>query len=304
MDIGLVHFMAVPGIIKDEGPIVESAAKIAEDDFFSVLEVRRSKNPEVMQGLKQVADSAHMSLGVGAQPGLLLGKLSLNNPDEGGRRAAIEEVKQSLDAAYFFGSRLCVVLTGPDPGEAERERGLDLLVDSCNQLCQYCKDQAKDYVCYLSVEQFDDKHDKKCLIGPSDITARLAERVRESHDNFGITVDLSHIPMIGENYYDWLGTLQPYIVHVHAGNCLISDQQDVAYGDMHPRFGYPGGENDLPELKAYLEALIYIGYFQSEVPTGKPIFTFEVKPYGNDTTELVLANTKRVFKEAWAQLQA
>ena len=67
MDIGIVHFMVVPEVIKDEGPIVESAAKLAEDDFFNVLEVRRSDDPDVMEGLKRVADSAHISLGVGAQ---------------------------------------------------------------------------------------------------------------------------------------------------------------------------------------------------------------------------------------------
>lgn len=302
MDIGIVHFMAVPEVIKDEGPIVESAAALAEDDFFNVLEVRRSDDPVVMAGLKQVADSAHVSLGVGAQPGLLLNKLSLNDPDEGGRKAAIDEVKKSIDAAYFFGSRICVALSGPDPGGADREAQLELMVDSCEQLCQYCKDRATDYVCYLSIEQFDHQTDKSCLIGPSEITARMAEAVRAEHENFGVTVDLSHVPMLGEAYHDWLTTLQPYTIHVHAGNCMISSEEDEAYGDMHPRFGYPGGENDTDELRRFLESLIYVGYFQSDVPTAKPVFTFEVKPYGDDTTELVVANTKRVFKQAWAEL--
>ena len=41
MDLGIVHFMAYP-IIRDEDPkaILDSAWKIANDDFFQVLEVR------------------------------------------------------------------------------------------------------------------------------------------------------------------------------------------------------------------------------------------------------------------------
>ncbi len=302
MDLGIVHFMAVSGIIKDEGPIVESATKLAEDDFFNVLEVRRSEKPEVMEGLKRLADQAHIKLGMGGQPGLLINKLSLNDLDESGRQAAIEESKQSIDAAYFLGARICALLSGPDPGEADRDKALDLMVDSCNQLCQYAKDQAKDYVCYVSIEQFDHDVDKKCLIGPSPITAQMAERVKQNHDNFGVTVDLSHLPLLGETHYDCLTTLLPHLIHVHVGNCVKEDTAHEAYGDKHPRFGAPGSENDVEELRAFLESLIYVGYFQADVPTEKPIVTFEVAPMKGETTELLVANTKRVFREAWARL--
>jgi hypothetical protein len=33
-----------------------------------------------------------------------------------------------------------------------------------------------------------------------------------------------------------------------------------------------------------------------------PVFTFEVKPLPGETPELLVANTKRVFKEAWAKV--
>ncbi len=58
---------------------------------------------------------------------------------------------------------------------------------------------------------------------------------------------------------------------------MMADTGDPAYGDMHPRFGYPGSENDVPELREYVESLIYVGYFQSQGPTDKPIVSFEVK---------------------------
>ncbi|MFQ6098875.1 MAG: TIM barrel protein, partial [Armatimonadota bacterium] len=165
MDVGLVHFMAFP-IIKDEGPIIESAQQIASDDFFDVLEVRRSDRPEVTAGLKRVADESGILLGVGGQPGLLLGGLSLNDPDDAARRAAIDEVKKSIDFAADVGSPMVAILSGPDPGDAERENQIQLLVDSLVELCEYGQDKGADKPIWISLEQFDHKYDKKCLVGP------------------------------------------------------------------------------------------------------------------------------------------
>ena len=93
--------------------------------------------------------------------------------------------------------------------------------------------QAQDYLCWISLEAFDDKIDKKCLIGPTPRAVELAERVRQQVANFGLTIDLSHLPLLKESPSEFL-------IHAHAGNCMIADTQDPAYGDMHPRLGYPG----------------------------------------------------------------
>jgi hypothetical protein len=69
---------------------------------------------------------------------------------------------------------------------------------------------------------------------------------------------------------------------------------------MHPRFGHPAGENGVAELAEYLKALIYVGYFENDVPTRKPVFTFEVKPLPGESSELCIASTKRAFRDAWA----
>jgi sugar phosphate isomerase/epimerase len=304
MDLGLVHFMAWP-VIKDDNPdlIIQSATQLAQDEFFDVMEVRRSKHPGVHDQLRGIAEQAGMSLGVGAQPGLLLGKLSLNDLDANGRQAAVDEVKLAIEAAYEMKARICACLSGPrSDNEDENKRMLDAMVDSCIQLCRYSQDQAGDGdPVWLSVEQFDHSVDKKCLIGPSPVTAELAERVRAEIGNFGITVDLSHIPILHEDVREVVTVLAPYIVHLHAGNAVAHEGLE-AYGDMHPRFGFPGGSNDVAELKAYLESLIYAGVFQNEVPTDRMVFTFEVKPVGEESTDLVLAHTKRTFLRAWAGL--
>jgi sugar phosphate isomerase/epimerase len=303
MDLGLVHFMAYP-VIKDDNPdlILETAEAIARDEFFNVLEVRRSGHPGVHEKLRALADMSGLNLGVGGQPGFLLGKLSLNNLDDAGRQAAIEEGRKSIDAAYELGARMMAVLSGPDPGEADRAQAMDHLVDSCVQLCTYAQERAKDYTVWVSFEQFDDTIDKKCLIGPTDRTAELAQRVREQVPNFGLCVDLSHLPLLGEDPMTCLSQTSEYLIHVHAGNAIMSDPGHVGYGDLHPRFGHPAGENGVTELTEYLKALIYVGYFESDVPTRKPVFTFEVKPLPGESSELVIASTKRAFLDAWAAL--
>jgi len=39
--------------------------------------------------------------------------------------------------------------------------------------------------------------------------------------------------------------IKDYIVHAHMGNCVIKDPKLPAYGDLHPRFGFPDSENDV-----------------------------------------------------------
>ncbi len=304
MHLGVVHFMLYP-VIRDEGPIAETFEALARDEFVDVIEVRRSEQPGMHAKLRAIAETAGVKIGVGAQPGLLLNKLSLNDPDEAGRKAAIEEVKKSIDAAYEMGARICAALSGPMPeGEDEVRRQLDLLVDSCVELAKYsiAKAQDYDYVVWLSIEQFDDAIDKRCLIGPTDLAAELARRVREEAANFGLTVDLSHIPLLNQEAADLVGALAPYIIHVHVGNCVKEDKENPAYGDKHPRFGYPGSENDWPQLRDFIEVLTYAGYFGAEVPTEKPVVTFEVAPVGDETPELVWAGTKRTWLRAWAEV--
>ncbi len=301
MDLGLVHFMAWPELIKDEGPIVETAGRIAEDDFFGVLEVRRSEDPKIAPQLRRISEISGLRMGVGAQPGLLLGKLSLNDLDEAGRRAAVDEVKKSIDYAAEVGAPLVACLAGPDPGDADRPRAMDLLVESLVELCKHGADKGGEQPIWVSLEQFDRAYDKKSLVGPSADAATIAYRVTDTVENFGLCVDLSHIPILDEEIEDTLFTLKSHLIHVHAGNCIKRDESHPGYGDQHPRFGHPAGENGVEELKRYLEALVYIGYFQREVPTAKPVLTFEVKPIDEgETPELVIANTKRTFLSAWA----
>ena len=112
-------------------------------------------------------------------------------------------------------------------------------------------------------------------------------------------VDLSHLPLLRETAEESILPIKDYIIHENMGNCVVKVPSLPGYGDAHPRFGFPGGENDVDELVEYLRVLIDIGFLNEENP---PIVSFEVKPFEDEDPELVIANAKRTLNLAWAKL--
>ncbi|MDQ7864619.1 hypothetical protein RCO48_36570 [Peribacillus frigoritolerans] len=104
-----------------------------------------------------------------------------------------------------------------------------------------------------------------------------------------------------ETSHDALTVARDYINHAHIGNCYIKDTADPAYGDQHPRFGYPGSEVDVPELAEYLRSLLEIGYIGEGI---KNIVAFEVKPVGTEASDIVIAQSKRTLVDAWSLLHS
>jgi sugar phosphate isomerase/epimerase len=233
-----------------------------------------------------------MTVGYGAQPCLLSQKLNLNHFDAAERKKAVDQVKACIDEAAEVGAEAVAVLSGADPG-ARREEAFALLVSSVKELCGYAKTKRLRFV----LESFDSKYDKKCLIGPAKDALALCKAVRKEYKDFGIMVDLSHLPIQDETPMQVFGTLKKEnIAHIHIGNA-VKQTGHPAYGDQHPRFGLPGGENDVPQLVEFLKALFEIGYLGKG---RRPVVAFEVKPLPGETSGAVIASAKRTLLEAWA----
>jgi sugar phosphate isomerase/epimerase len=114
-------------------------------------------------------------------------------------------------------------------------------------------------------------------------------------------LDLSHLPLLGETAKGMLTAGKPFLKHIHIGNCVMKDASHPAYGDEHPRFGIPGGENGVDELDEFLRVLLDIGYLDGKTP--RPV-SFEVKPIAafGETTAAVVAGSKRTLNQAWAKI--
>ena len=296
MKVGLIHFMAYPQTMKGEGPILETLQKIAEDDFFTAVEVSWIKDAEVREKVKKLLEVSHLTVAYGAQPRLLIKKLDLNSLDEAERRKAVNEVKAGVDEAYEIEAKGLAFLSGKDPGVDERKQALKLLISSIKEICGYAKSKGN---LGIALEVFDRDIDKKCLIGPAKDARIVAEEVRREFDNFGLLVDLSHLPLLGETPKQAIMPVKDFLVHAHMGNCILKDKEHPGYGDEHPRFGIKGGENDVKELIEYLRVLLDIGFLNPENP---PIVSFEIKPLADESSEVVIANAKRVLREAWARV--
>lgn len=294
--MSIVHFMAYPQTIGGEGPIAESVARIAADPFFGGIEITSIKDPAERKAVRDILHTAHIGIGFGAQPAVLMGKLNPNSLDEPERRHAVQVLKARLDEAAEVGARRMAFLSGKDPGGKDRAAAVDALVRSLDELCAY--GAARGVA--LTLETFDRDIDKKALIGPSDLAAGFAARVRADHPDFGLMYDLSHQPLLDEQSDQALGLLRDHLVHIHVGNCVVTPDTP-GYGDLHPRFGWPGGSNDVDEVVTFIRALFKIGYL-AEGRTDRPWVCFEVKPQSAaETSEHVIAGTKRVWQEAWAR---
>jgi sugar phosphate isomerase/epimerase len=294
MKVGIVHFMAYPECMKGEGPVYDTITKIVEDDFFSAIEITWIKDRMERKRVRQLLASSHMTVGYGAQPCLLSQKLNLNHFDASERRKAVDQVKACIDEAVEVGAVAVAVLSGADPGE-RCDEAFGLLVGSVKELCGYAETKGMRFM----LESFDSRYDKKCLIGPSKDALALCEAVRKEYKDFGIMVDLSHLPIQDEAPKQVFETLTAAnIAHIHIGNS-VKMQGHTAYGDQHPRFGLPGGENDSPQLAEFLRALFECGYLG---PGRRPIVAFEVKPLPGETSGAIIAGAKRTLMEAWAQL--
>jgi len=290
MKVGLIHFMAFPETIKGEGPIVETVKKIAEDEFFTAIEITWMKDPEVRKQVREMIETSGMTVGYGAQPAVLTIPLNPNSLDEEERRKAVEVLKGQIDMAYEMGAKRMAFLSGKDPGDEQRDAAVEALVKTTQELCDYAAEKGMG----ITLETFDREVDKKALIGPSELAAEFARRVNRA--NFGLLVDLSHMPLLNETPTESVRLVKDYLVHAHMGNCVL-DPNHPAYGDQHPRFGV--GENDVEDVAEYLDALLDVGFLNRDDP---PIVSFEVKPMEGEDPDLVIANAKRVLIQAWAMI--
>ena len=294
--VGIVQFMAYPTGLRGEDPdIVENVKKIALDDYFDVIELTWIKDAGLRAQVKDALEVAHIDVCYGAQPRLLTTGMNPNHLDEAERKKAEATLIEAIDEAHELGAPGISFLSGKWAKETI-EQSYAQLLKTTRALCGHAK--PKGMVVELEVFDFDIA--KAALIGAAPISARFAADMRTSHNNFGLLVDLSHIPMTYETPEFVVRTLRPYITHFHIGNTVCENPAHVGYGDEHQRFGFPNGSNDTPQVLEFLRVLKQEGFFNAENPY---VLSFEVKPWQDENPDLVIAGAKRVLNRAWAMLE-
>ena len=292
--VGLVAGMAYAPVLKELG-WPEVVRRIAADAYFDVVEVNPLPDAETRRQVAALARMGHMRLCCNAHGRLLSTGANPNDPDEAGREKAEATLLAGVDEAEELGIDTMGMLAGHWSPET-RERCFDQLLKTVVNVCRYAQTKG----IFIELEVFDHDIAKKALLGPAPLAARFAAAVREQVPNFGLMADLSHFPMTYETPGQVIGVLRPYLTHFHIGNTVIGDPAAPAYGDEHPRFGFPGSSNDTAEVLAFLRTLRKNGFFRAEDPY---TLTFEIKPWTGEDVETVLANAKRTLSRAWALLE-
>ena len=295
MRMGIVHFMAFPGLAGGKGPWVETVRQIALDPFFSAIEITHIENSETRDAVKNLIQVSGLSVGYGAHPAILGQGLDINSLDEAARSHAVKTLMMHVDEAIYMGAESFVFLSGKDPGEQEREEALQALIKSLNELCAYSKRKNGPKIV---LEGFDCKVDKCCLFGPAPIGQRIARQVSGENDNFGILVDLSHLPLLEESPAQALDPVKGYLAGAHIGNA-VTDPGLAGYGDNHPPFGTPGSASGLKELLDFLKTLSDLNFFNERT---RPIVSFEIKPFEGQDPSVVISGAKRLMERAWAMV--
>lgn len=261
---------------------------------YTAIEITQIKDDELRAETKELLEQSHIRVCYGAQPRLLSTGLNPNDIDEEGRKKAEATLIEAVDEAEYLGAKGIAFLAGKWEDET-KDKAYDQLLKTTINVSSYAAKKGMS----VNLEVFDYDMDKAALIGPAPYAAKFAADVRNVCSNFGLLVDLSHFPTTYETSRFVIQTLKPYITHFHIGNAVVKPGFD-AYGDKHPRFGFPNSANDTPELLDFFRILKEEGFFRANDPY---VLSIEVTLQDGEDGDIVLANTKRVINRAWALLE-
>jgi len=290
LKIGTLNWMSFPFAQHD---IVSSIKKLACDEYFDAIEICHIEDVDTRHKVKQLLSQSHLSVSYGVQPQILSSGINVNDCNEDARAFAESVIMQAIDEAEFFGASGISFMAGKWTTE-NRVLSYQQLKKTTVNLCAYAATKGMA----VELELFDYDMDKAVLIGPASYARQFAAEIRCERQNFGLLVDLSHLPTTYETPEYVIQVLRPYITHFHFGNAVVR-KGCAAYGDKHPRFGFLNSANDMDELLTFLQVLKNEGFFRFKNPL---IFSMEVTPQPGEDADIILANTKRVLNRAWVCL--
>ena len=287
--MGTILWMSYP---PETCGFLEPLRKVCSDDFFDAVEITHVADDGEREKAKKLLEQSHLKVCYGAQPKLLGPKLNPNAISEAEREKAEKTLLEAIDEAEYLGAKGIAFLAGKWEEET-KETAFSQLLKTTRRVCDYAATKQMQ----VELEVFDYNMDKAALIGPAPYAARFAAEMRMTNNNFGLMVDLSHFPTTYETSRFVIQTVRPYITHLHIGNAVVKKGCE-AYGDLHPRFGFPESANDVEQLTDFFRVLRQEGFLREESPL---VLSLEVKPWKDEDPDIILANTKRVIRRAWAR---
>ena len=143
---------------------------------------------------------------------------NLSSLDENERRKAVDEMLKCIDASKAAKVATVLVTSGARPeNELQKEEGLLVFQDSLEEICTYA---GKDIT--ITIEPGDSNVNYFQLIGPTaQAAALMRQMVGRGIGNLALTMDISHLAMLGEEITPSLEEVIPYCSHIHLANCIL-----------------------------------------------------------------------------------
>jgi len=185
------------------------------------------------------------------------------------RRYAADVLRREIGFAMECGAKKIILGSGPDVPEVRE----DAKKRFAEVLYEVFSDVPKDVaICLEPTDRYIDKH---FLFGPAAETAGFVRDMRRSGmTNFGMLLDMAHVPLMCETLETAVRDAAETITHVHLGNNIVANPKNPMYGDKHVPFGIPESAYTERDVAVFLRLLNENGYLKQDPCT----VSFEVRP--------------------------
>lgn len=292
---GIIQYASFPAALQDRQVFWHGLDAILADPYYAVVELSTlmaaADVPEVRRRLQAAGRLSYLSAG----PQLLKVDPGLCGLDRAGRAEAVDLVRRLVDMAYELGALGLMLISGHDPGPAQRPAALQALAESLHTVAAYAREQQPQAPLTISLETFDQTTWHRQALGPTSEALRLLTVVGAEQPNFAMTIDISHLAQLGEDPVASVASLGARAGHLHMATCVVTPGHPL-FGDQHPPFDAPGVAVDVATAGRAIGAALAA---RRAAGVAAPLtVSIEIKPLAGTDPDVVLRQTRRDLERA------
>lgn len=294
--VGLVYSQAYPDSFTSDSNFIENFRKISMDPYFNAIEFHSPKDKAIRKEcIKILKDSRMYRIYLGTVEFANAG-VNMLSWEKSARKKALEVSCRLVDDALEWGAEEILFFNGPDVGSEKRKEAYNYLEEYYINLADYITRQGE---IKLTMEVNDrNPIGKNFLCGPIDEAIEVCQNVKKYYPDFGLIIDLSHLPLLEEDPRATVLKAKDMFVHAHIGTC-VKDPKNKLCGDMHPGFQAVGSEINVNDIVKFIKAGIESGAISDKCLMPLSI---EVRPYGGQTANDVVEYAKDILTQAWKEV--
>jgi len=276
-----------------EGIIASAVERIADENFYKTIEIDIIYDYRDRKRIRNVVHSHNIVATQWLTTILLNENLNLSAVDESVRRKSVLRLTSFFDKACECGVKNIAVLSGADPGPKLRKEAIENLFVS---LCELLEVLSKYKGMQLLIEPLDRGAHKNFLIGPTDESISLLNRLLKVYKNIGIVWDSAHMALCGEDIENSFLKSSSYIKGIHLSNAILN-KNHIKYGDYHMPIGGPGFLT-IEKISSLFSKAIEVGLFYKK----KPDVAVEIQTQVGENPWDTVAKCRKILEEAWIKL--